>query len=239
MTASETGSDREDRVTTDGHSSGVEEAYFDQLQRELYTAVVSDVLDRSGFRHQAMDARIRPVWSGATVIGRAHTMLSTDRYTTLDDPYGLEIEAIDSIPAGGVLIASTNRSTRTCIWGELLSTATRARGGRGAVIDGYTRDVAAIEQMRFPVFATGMRPVDSAGRSTVVSYGEPVEVGGVLVHAGEIVIADVDGIVVIPREIEEDAIAAARHKASEENHMRDYLAAGHSLRSAYDEFGML
>lgn len=216
-----------------------EKDLFDQLQRELYTAVVSDVLDRLGYRHQAMDARIRPVWSGAVTIGRAHTMLTSDRHVTLDDPYGLEIEAIDAIPASGVLVASTNRSEHTCIWGELLSTACQAHGGRGAIIDGYTRDVRAIEAMRFPVFATGMRPVDSAGRSTVVSYGEPVEVGGVLVHPGEIVIADVDGIVVIPREAEEDAISAAREKVAGENAMRDYLRAGNSLRSAFDRFGIL
>lgn len=216
-----------------------ERARFDQLQRELYTAVVSDVLDHLGHRHQAMDARIRPVWDGAVLIGRAHTMLASDRHTTLEDPYGLEIEAIDALPAGGVLVASTNRSTHTCIWGELLSTATQARGGRGAVIDGYTRDVRAIEAMQFPVFATGMRPVDSAGRSSVVSYGEPVDVGGVVVHPGEIVIADIDGIVVIPREIEDEAIAAARKKVAGENEMRDYLRQGHSVRSAFDRFGLL
>jgi regulator of RNase E activity RraA len=226
----------EDTVPTDTVN---ERRMFDQLQRDLYAAVVSDVLDQLGYRDQAMDDRLRPVWPGAVLIGRAHTMLATDRHVTLDDPYGLEIDAIDTLPENGVMIASTNRSTRTCIWGELLSTATRARGGRGAIIDGHVRDVRAIEAMQFPVFATGMRPVDSAGRSTVVSYNEPVEVGGVVVHPGEIVIADVDGIVVIPRDVEDEAIAMAREKVAGENAMRDYLREGQSLRSAYDRFGIL
>jgi regulator of RNase E activity RraA len=216
-----------------------ERALFDQLQQELYTAVVSDVLDHLGYRDQAMDDRLRPAWSGAVLVGRAHTMLASDRHVTLDDPYGLEIEAIDTLPENGVMVASTNRSTRTCIWGELLSTASRARGGRGAIVDGFVRDVRAIEAMAFPVFATGMRPVDSAGRSTIVSYNEPVEVGGVVVHPGEIVIADIDGIVVIPRDVEHDAIAKAREKVAGENAMRDYLREGNTLRSAFDRFGLL
>ncbi|MGB3329747.1 MAG: RraA family protein, partial [Thermomicrobiales bacterium] len=132
-----------------------EGVYFDLLAGELYTGVVSDVLDALGYRDQAMRAGIRPVWAGAVVVGRAHTILSSDVYHTPADPYALEIDAIDSVPRNGVVVAGTNQSTRTCLWGELLSTATRARGGRGAIIDGYTRDVRVITQMQFPVFATG------------------------------------------------------------------------------------
>ncbi|MBA2470662.1 MAG: RraA family protein, partial [Chloroflexia bacterium] len=166
--------------------AAAEAALFDQLAAELYTAVISDVLDGLGYREQAMTADIRPVYAGARLIGRAHTVLSSDIYhLPASDPYGMEIAAIDSVPPNGVVVGVTNNSTRTCLWGELLSTATRARGGRGAVLDGYTRDVSMIERMGFPVFSTGMRPVDSMGRGTIVSYGEPVMCGGVLVHEGE------------------------------------------------------
>ncbi|CAN0464867.1 unnamed protein product, partial [Phaeothamnion confervicola] len=164
-----------------------EAARFDALAAELYSGVLSDILDSLGYRDQAMTADIRPVWPGAVVVGRAHTILSSDIYHMPDDPYAMEIAAIDSVPANGVVVAGTNGSTRTCLWGELLSTATRARGGRGSVIDGYTRDVRVIEQMQFPVFSTGMRPVDSKGRGTIIAVGEPVMCGGVLVHPGEIV----------------------------------------------------
>jgi regulator of RNase E activity RraA len=233
----------EDRVanvdTTLANASAAEAAIFDQLGQELYTAVVSDVLDRLGYRDQAMTADIRPVWAGATLIGRAHTVLSTDVYAVPDDPYEMEIRAIDSVPANHVLVAATNKSTRTCLWGELLSTATRVRGGRGAVIDGHTRDIAKITQMGFPVFATGMRPVDSAGRGKIISFGEPVVCGGVLVHEGDIVIADVDGVVVIPHAVEQEAIELARAKVAGENEMRDFLAHGATLREAYNRFGIL
>ena len=216
-----------------------EATLFDQFAGELYTAVLSDVLDQLGYREQAMTADLRPVYPGATLVGRAHTVLSSDIYHTPDEPYGMEIRAIDSVPENHVVVASTNKSSRTCMWGELLSTATRARGGRGAVIDGHTRDVRLIERMGFPVFSTGMRPVDSKGRGTIVSYGEPVVCGGVLVHEGDIVFADVDGIVVIPRAVEAEAIRLAREKVAGENEMRDWLAAGKTLREAYDRFGIL
>ncbi len=218
----------------------VEAALFDRLAEELYTAVISDVLDSLGYREGAMTADIRPVYTGARLIGRAHTVLSSDTYhLPASDPYGLEIAAIDSTPPNAVVVGATNKSIRTCMWGELLSTATRARGGRGAVLDGHTRDVAMIERMEFPVFSTGMRPVDSMGRGTIVSYGDPVICGGVLVHEGDIVFADVDGVVVIPRAVEEEAIRLAREKVAGENAMRDWLAEGKTLREAFDHFGFL
>jgi regulator of RNase E activity RraA len=216
-----------------------EQSFFDTLQRELYTGVLSDVLDSLGYRNQAMDATIRPVVQGFTVVGRAHTLLTSDSYSQPDDPYGLEIAAIDAIKPSDVVVAATNKSTRTCIWGELLSTAARGRGGRGAIIEGYTRDVRMIEEMGFPVFATGMRPVDSSGRSVVVSFGQPIEVGGVVVTPGDIVFGDVDGIVVVPQAVEAEAIRLATEKVHSESSMRDQLLSGRTLRDVYDEFGIL
>jgi 4-hydroxy-4-methyl-2-oxoglutarate aldolase len=216
-----------------------EREIFDGLSQDIYTAVVSDVLDGLGYFNQAMTHDVRPTWSGATVVGRAHTVLSSDVYTPPTDRYEMEIQAIDSVPANYVVVAATNKSTRTCLWGELLSTATRARGGRGAILDGHTRDVGKIERMDFPVFATGMRPVDSNGRGAIIRYGDPIICGGVLVNEGDIVIADIDGVVVIPRAVEQEAISLARAKASTENEMRDWLARGKTLREAFDHFGIL
>jgi regulator of RNase E activity RraA len=212
---------------------------FEELRRDLYSAVLSDVLDRLGYRDQAMDATIRPVYPDAVVVGRAHTVLTTDVYAMPEDPYSKEIAAVDSLQPNDVLVAATNHSTRTCFWGELLSTAARARGARGAIVDGHVRDVRRIEQMDFPVFATGMRPIDSLGRGLVVSYGDPVICGGVLVHPGDIVFGDIDGLVVIPTAVADEAIARAREKASAENQARDDLARGDLLRTVYDRYGVL
>ncbi len=212
---------------------------FDTLASEIYAAVLADVLDTLGHRDQAMTADVRPAWTGAMVIGRAHTVLSSDIYHLSETPYEMEIKAIDSVPVNGVVVAGTNKSTRTCMWGELLSTATRARGGRGVILDGHSRDVRQMEAMGFPAFCTGFRPVDSKGRGAIVAVGDPVVCGGVLVNPGDLVFGDIDGVVVVPQAVESEAIRLAREKVSSENAMRDWLLQGKTLREAYDEFGVL
>lgn len=209
------------------------------IRTRLYTAVVSDVLDRHGYLAQAMDARIRPIERGMRVVGRAHTVLSADVYQRPEKPYEREIAAIDAVTPGSCVVASTNQSTRTCYWGELLSTATRARGGTGCIIDGYTRDSMAIIEMEFPVFSTGFKPVDSSNRSTVIDFGCPIECGGVKVRAGDVVFGDFDGIVVIPIEILAEVVQEAAEKVESENATRDMLLEGHLLREVYDKYGVL
>lgn len=215
------------------------EQLIETIRTKLYTAVVSDVLDRNGYLDQAMDARIRPIDPGMRVVGRAHTVLSVDVYERPENPYASEIAAIDAVTPGSCVVASTNESTRTCYWGELLSTATRARGGTGTVIDGYTRDARAIIEMGFPVFSTGFKPVDSSSRSTVVDFDCTIECGGVRVRPGDVVFGDFDGLVVIPIEVLPDVVAEAAHKVESENLTRDMLREGHLLREVYDKYGVL
>jgi 4-hydroxy-4-methyl-2-oxoglutarate aldolase len=138
-----------------------------------------------------------------------------------------------------VVVASTQRSTRTCLWGELLSTASVARGANGAVIDGYTRDVRQIERMQFPVFSTGMYPVDSAGRSEVVDYNCSVECGDVTVAPGDIIFGDYDGVVVIPAQAIQEVVQRALDKVEGENRTREELRKGATLREVYDKYGVL
>src|SRR4051812_47118828 len=104
------------------------------LRDELYVAVVSDVLDARGLLHQAMDERLRPLAPGMRLVGRAHTVLTTDVYERPAEPYRLEIESVDALKLGDVMVASTTHSRRTCFWGELLSTAAVARGATGCAI---------------------------------------------------------------------------------------------------------
>jgi len=216
-----------------------EQEMFDTMRDKLNAAVISDILDRLGAREQAMRADIRPVYQGAVVVGRAYTVLAADIFQVTDDPYKGEIEAVDSLKSNDIMVVCTNRSTRTCFWGELLSTAARARGARGIVIDGYTRDVAQIIVMQFPTFATGMSVVDSAGRSIAVDHGCPVNCGDVLVNTGDIVFGDIDGVVVIPKELEKEVIPLALEKVGKENLIRNELLKGTMLKVAYAKYGVL
>ena len=216
-----------------------EHEMFDTMRDKLSAALISDILDRLGAREQAMRADIRPVYQGAVVVGRAYPVIATDIFKILDNPYQGEIEAVDSLKPNDVMVVYTHRSKRICFWGELLSTAARARGACGIVVDGYTRDVAQIAAMKFPTFATGMSVVDTAGRAMVIGHGCPVSCGDVLVNPGDIVFGDVDGVVVIPKELEKEVIPLALEKAGKENLVRDALLKGAMLGDAYAKYRVL
>jgi 4-hydroxy-4-methyl-2-oxoglutarate aldolase len=208
-------------------------------EQKLYTAVVADSLDQLGARNQAMREYLRPVHARCTFAGWARTISCVDIYHIPPDPYSLEIEAVDSLLPGEVAVIGTARSTRNAPWGELLSTAAKARGARGAVVDGLVRDVGKIEELGFPVFAAGIKPVDSMGRGIVTAYNVPVECGEVLVQPGDFVFGDRDGIVVVPREMVKQTIELAADKVQRENHTRDELMNGSYLRDVYAKYGVL
>jgi len=212
---------------------------FDMMEEQLYAAVISDALDAAGFRKQALRHTIRPLLPETVVVGRAMPVLCLDVYEIPDEPYQQEIAAVDSLKQNDVIICSTNGSTRICFWGELLSTAAQARGARGAVIDGFIRDIRKIVRMQFPVFTTGLSPVDSNGRGEVVAYNVPIEIGGVTVNPSDIVFGDADGVVIIPQDIEKKVIEAALEKVQGENQTRDALREGATLREVYDKYGIL
>ena len=212
---------------------------FDMMEEQLYAAVISDALDAAGFREQALKHTIRPLLPSTVVVGRAMPVLCLEVNEIPDEPYQQEIAAVDSLKQDDVLICSTNASTRICFWGELLSTAARARGARGAVIEGFIRDVRKIIEMRFPIFTTGISPVDSNGRGEVVEYNVPIECGGVTVNPGDIVFGDADGVVIIPQNVEKAVITEALEKVRGENRTRDALREGATLREVYDKFGIL
>jgi len=212
---------------------------FAMMKKDLYSAVLCDALDQVGFRDQSMRADIRPVWPDAVVVGRALTMQSVDVYEPEENVYEQEIAAVDSLGPGNVMVASTQQSTRTCLWGELLSTASVARGANGAVIDGYSRDVRLIQKMQFPVFSAGMYPVDSAGRGCVIDFNCPISCGGVLVRPNDIIFGDFDGVIVIPSDAARDVIERAVKKVEGENITREELQKGATLREVYDKYGVL
>ena len=143
------------------------------------------------------------------LIGRAATAQVIEVDELPESPYELTIELIDSLVEGEVVVASANRSRRSALWGELLSTGAMARGARGVVTDGLCRDTRRIDEMGFPVFAAGVSPLDSMGRLEVVALRVPVVVGGVSVVHGDLVLADDDGVVVIPASVEETVVRRA------------------------------
>jgi 4-hydroxy-4-methyl-2-oxoglutarate aldolase len=214
-------------------------ASYSEIKNQLYAAVIADILDDLGYRDQVMEAGIRPLDPEQVLVGRARTMLAVPEFTIPARPYDLQIDAVDALQAGDVVVAHTSNITGSAFWGELFSTAVAARGGTGAVMDGYVRDVRKIIEMKFPVFAAGLRPLNSKGRCTVTAYDIPVRCGGVLVHPGDLIFAEIDGVVVIPQAVSDEVITRALETASRENDMRRELLHGASLRSAWEKYQVL
>ncbi|WP_047151821.1 RraA family protein [Aneurinibacillus tyrosinisolvens] len=212
---------------------------FTLLEDKLYSAVVADILDEIGYREQIMSHEIRPIDPSCKFMGRALTVLATDVYEIPAFPYQKELEAIDQLKEGDVLVATTNGSISSGFWGELLSTASMVKGARGAVIDGFTRDSIQIKRTGFPVFSRGYCPYDSKGRTDVIDYNVPIRCGGVFIHPGDLIFGDHDGIAVIPQQIAEEVIIKALEKVKGENQMRKALEEGMSVVEAFQKYGIL
>jgi 4-hydroxy-4-methyl-2-oxoglutarate aldolase len=199
----------------------------------LYVAVVADVLDRLGFRTQVMDHRLRPVTRRHAVAGRAYPIQAVPTFVIPDNPYEHEIAAVDAVPSGAVVVIATGGYYDAAIWGELLCTRAVAQGASGAVIDGAVRDLSGLNRLGLPTFASAVNANDSRGRLAVVSYGTPVACAGVDVSPGDLVLADLDGVVVVPAVAADDLLTEAEAKRSKEHVARDLLADGASVADVY------
>ncbi|RRB07481.1 RraA family protein [Larkinella rosea] len=212
---------------------------FDELKDKLYVAVLSDVLDQLGYTHQATRIPFHAYTGIPKLLGRCKTTLWADMYDVDKNPYELELQAVDSCQPNDVLICAAGDSRRSGIWGELLSTAARNSGCVGVIVHGGVRDIDKMRAMEFPVFATSKNPYDSQNRQRVVDLDVTVEIDGVKFRPGDLVMADEDGIVVIPKEIEDQVIVAALQKVDAENGTRDAIKNGMKAWEAYQKFGVL
>ncbi len=214
-------------------------ATYGPLGDQLYSGVIADVLDGLGHRTSALPPEIRPLRAKWRLLGRVATLTAAPVAVEPKQPYAVELECIDALQPGDVLVATTLGDHGSALWGELLSTAARAHGAVGAVIDGLTRDAAKILDMDFPVFAAGLSPLDSKGRLDGISHGQPIRIGQCIVRPGDYVFGDIDGIVVVPAELAEEAFRRALEKVSGENKVREELAKGRSVRDVFSEYGIL
>jgi 4-hydroxy-4-methyl-2-oxoglutarate aldolase len=215
-----------------------DEALFETFRRELYTPVVGDVLDALGRYHQFLPQPVQPMREAMVVIGRAMPVLMTDVHGPQKKPFGLLTEALDDLRPGEVYVAAGGLM-RCAYWGELLTAAARARGAAGAVIDGFHRDTPQVLAQDWPVFSRGRYAQDSSVRTAVLDYRRTLEVGGVVVRPGDLIFGDLDGVVVIPAEVEAEVVERSLAKARGEKVVRRAIEDGMSATEAFARFGIL
>jgi regulator of RNase E activity RraA len=220
---------------------------FAVVQRELFTCVVGDVMDKMELQHQFLPPQIHPLSLDMVVVGRAMPVLSVDVFTEkiagtanklMDKPFGLMLEALDDLRKNDVYV-NTGSSPRNALWGELMSTRAHILGCRGAVLNGYVRDTKPILKMGFPTFAFGSYGQDSAPRYKVVDFRVPVEIGAVRLRPGDILFGDVDGVLVVPAESEAEVFRRALEKARGEKRVRKAIEGGSSAVEAFEKYGIM
>lgn len=209
------------------------------LRDELTTSVVGDILDLLGRYHQFLPAGIRAISPAEPrVAGRAMPVLMMDVFAPQDEPFGKLTQALDQLEPDEIYLASGGMH-RCAYWGEILTQTARIRGAAGAVIDGYHRDTIGVLNQHWPVFSRGAFGQDSSVRTKVADYRCRIEVNGVVVEPGDIVFGDVDGVVVIPREIEAEVIERALAKARSEKTVLNEIRNGMSSTEAFRRYGVL
>jgi 4-hydroxy-4-methyl-2-oxoglutarate aldolase len=210
------------------------------MMRQAFTsAVVADALDAEGYPRQSPRVPLKPLTVDTVLVGRCKTTLWAEISHPDPRPYELELRAVDSCRPDDVIVAAANGSMRSGVWGELLATAARNTGCIGVIVDGAVRDVRRMRDMAFPCFARGTIVYDSKDRQRVIDLDVPVEIDGVRFTPGDLVIADVDGVVVVPKAVEASVVRRAWEKVHAENQVRDAIKNGMKATTAFETFGVL
>jgi regulator of RNase E activity RraA len=220
---------------------------FDLTKKELFTALLGDVMDKMGLLHQFLPAIIKPLSPAMVVIGRAMPVIEADitdetvettGNVVLDKPFGRMFEALDDLKEDEVYICDGS-SHNYALWGGLMSMRAMKLGAAGAVVNGYTRDTNEILRLGFPTFSIGTYAQDQGPRGRVIDYRVAIEWNGVRIHPGDIVFGDRDGVIVIPKDAEKEAFAGAFAKARGEKLVAQALRNGESAVSTFDKYGIM
>ena len=211
---------------------------FAAIRKNLYTAVVGDVLDRMGHRVHFLPPAIRPLHPAMIVAGRAAPVIVGDAPGTPDDRFGKLLQALDSLREHDVYITNGGQ-TPYSLWGELMSTRAQRLKAGGAVMNGYCRDEGAIIELGFPVFCWGSYALDISFRGKVLEYGVPTTVGEVPVSPGDVVFGDRDGVLIVPVGLADEVFDRALEKVQGENRVREAFRQGMSAVEAFEKFGVM
>ena len=224
-----------------------EKELYTIAKKELFVALVGDILDKLGYRHQFLPPLIKPLRSDFVVIGRAMTVLEADvfeeeteesRNPLLKKPFGIMFEALDDLKEDEVYICSGS-SNDFALWGGLMSTRAIKLGAAGAVLNGWSRDTDEILNLNFPAFSFGGYAQDQGPRGKVIDYRVPIEIEGVRINTGDMVYGDRDGVLIIPKEVVKEVFEGAIEKARGEQMVKKALEQGMSTVDAFNKFGIM
>lgn len=206
--------------------------------RDATSALVADALDALGLREQTARSRVKPLFPGARMVGRAYPVSVVEDLEEPDEPYAGEMDALAAMSPGDVGVYTVGQGSRAAAWGELFSCGAIGRGAVGVVVDGCVRDAKQIEELGFPVFASDTSPLDTRARARVDAHGSPLVFAGVSVSRGDLVVADVDGVIFVPSTAVDAVASRVAEKKPLEQGARQDLIAGMPIRDVWTKYGV-
>lgn len=209
------------------------------IKEILYSGIISDVLDGMGYRNQALAGGISPLTDDTVIFGPAFTSIGTTVYSMPENPLVAQCKVVDQLGEDEIYVLVTRGDYNCAVFGELFATAVNARKGAGVLLDGYARDVKALKEMKFPLFYKGRDVRTSKGRCEINECQIPVILDGVTIRPGDYIFGDIDGVIVIPKEVAEEVIRQAAETVEKENEVRTRLLNGSTLQKAYEEIGAI
>ncbi len=222
-----------------------DDTLFDIVRKELYTAVIGDVMDKLGYLHQFLPPKIKALREDMFIVGRAMTVLETDVVSesssnnqVLNKSFGLMLEALDDLKKNEVYVC-TGSSPTYALWGELMSTRAAMLGAAGAIVNGYSRDTRGILDINFPTFSYGRYAQDQAPRGKVIDFRVPLQIDAVRINPGDIIVGDIDGVCVVPQAIEQRVFELAIEKARGEKMVQRKIQEGMSACEAFEKYGIM
>jgi len=199
--------------------------YRGRLQK-LATSNLSDALDKLGLTGAVIG--IVPQWGKTKIIGRAVTIRMIAAGAVQSKTH-LGVDAIEHSAKGDVIVIDNRGDLNNNCWGEILSMGALKKGVSGVIVDGAVRDVDTCEEFGFPVHARGTVPITARGRIVQEAWNIPIRIGNVALRPGDIVMADVNGVVVVAADKLDVVLDAAEAIAQKELAMVDALRAGQSM----------
>lgn len=211
----------------------------EMIKEILYSGIISDVLDGMGYRNQALAGGISPLTDDTVIFGPAFTSIGTTVYSMPENPLVAQCKVVDQLGEDEIYVLVTRGDYNCAVFGELFATAVNARKGAGVLLDGYARDVKALKEMKFPLFYKGRDVRTSKGRCEINECQIPVILDGVTIRPSDYIFGDIDGVIVIPKEVAEEVIRQAAETVEKENEVRTRLLNGSTLQKAYEEIGAI
>ena len=212
---------------------------LNQIKNTLYSGILCDVLDELGYRHQTLSNAIAGLQDDTVIFGPAFTSIGTEVYSMPENPLIAQTRVVDQLGEGEIYVLVTRGNYNCAVFGELFATAVLQRKGAGVLLDAYARDVKELKKMNFPLFYRGKNPQTSKGRCEINECQIPVTMDGVTIQPGDYIFGDIDGVVIIPKDLIDEVLDRAFRLIEDENRVRTNLLNGDSLEKVYTEVGAI